>query len=526
MKNLYKLLLACLLCFPLAGCTEKYDDTQLREQVNSLSAQVSDLARKVTDMNLQVVAMKEVLDQWKAGGYIQSIDNSIPGQHTITFLGGKTVVLYDGKDGVDGAAGADGKDGQTGPAGPAPDVTLKEVDGEWFWYLGETCLGPAVYTPSFSVNDEGELIVTVNGVSTNLGVLRGQSYFKSVVTEEDKVVFTLQDDTSFTIPMARAFKLVIAETDKAVSAGDVVDFPYTVQNANASTTVDAFAGGAYAVKVEADKVVVTVPDPFSAGQVLVWAQNGEGLFSMVKLTFSAGGDNPGGDDPGGDNPGGDDPGGDDPGGDDPGGDNPGEEDPEVVIVDVSEDITAISSVSCTVLVDLVSNVELELEEPQVDWVYPVLTKTAYRLTLYVDENSSTDPRETQLHLLRADTKEVVQTIRLVQLGAEPAPVGFKRLWGKFSTADTPWNSYLSGFNENADRNVAMDDNYVYIAEAKPGVKKIWALNLEDGSLAQTLPTATVKDAGTFPLCCPRVISLSGEPVLAISISELWRLVSL
>lgn len=488
MKNLCKFLLVLAASLALAGCAREYDDSKLQNQINSLTEQVAELARKVSDLNLQVVAMKEVLDQWKAGGYIQGIDNSIAGQHTITFLGGKTVVLYDGSDGTDGTT---------------PDIGIKEENGEWFWYVGDTKLGPSSYIPVFSVNDEGEFIVTVNGVVTNLGRIKSQSYFKEVITQEDKVVFVLEDDTRLEIPMAKAFKLVISETEKEVAAGESVHFPYTVQNGNATTTVDAFASGHYQVDVQAEEVVVTVPNPCVAGQVLVWAQNGEGLFSMVKLSFTpASGSDPGVD--------------------------PGEDpvpEASITIVSVSSDLTAIPAAAGNVVLNLVSNVDVEMAPPGVDWVTAVLTKADYTLTLDIQENTTPEPRETELQILRSDTKEVVQTIKLVQVG-KPAPDNppqnpdpqftVKRVWGKFSTAEAPWHGYLGDFNVNADRNVAMDDYCIYIAEAKPGVKKIWGLKLEDGSFGLYVPTSTVKDAGTFPLCCTRVVNLDGQPVLIVS----------
>ena len=98
--------------------------------------------------------------------------------------------------------------------------------------------------------------------------------------------------------------------------------------------------------------------------------------------------------------------------------------------------------------------------------------------------------------------------------AEQGPkLTVERLWGKYSTADASWNEYFGG-SVNSDRNVAMDDNYIYIAEANK-TKNLWALNVADGSLYKALPTSTVKEAGTFYLSCPRVMNLSGEPVLVV-----------
>ena len=431
MKKLLYVFFALMLGLAVASCGKEYDDTALQGKVDDLSKQVTELAQKVADLNLQVVAIKEVMDQFKTGGYIKYVDNSVAGQYTISFADGKTIVLLD----------------------------------------------PASLTATYSLSDAGEIIITVDGVQTNLGQLGGDCWFSEVKVLTDKVVFTLQDGTSFEIPFMQAFKLVIENPEKEVKDGDVIEFPYAVQNANASTVVDAFASGNYAVKVEAEKVVVTVPTPATPGQVLVWAQNDEGLFSMVKLSFTPGA--------------------------------------SVTVESSTEDLAAIPAKGGEVVAGLVSNVEIELETPSVDWVSAVLTKADYTLTLTVQENTTGSPRETELHILRADTKALVQTIKLVQVVKTDPVLTIKRVWGKYSTGTGAWNSYLSGFNANADRNVTMDDQYIYIAEAKPSVKKIWALSKEDGSFVKNLPIETVKTAGTFPLCCPRVVNLSGTPVLMV-----------
>ena len=155
MKKLFYVFFALTLGLAAASCAKEYDDTELKGKVNKLSEEVNTLKA-----NQQ--AMQAIIDVWKAGGYIQSIDNSVPGQHTITFYGenGKVVVIYDGVDGEDGEDGAPGA-----PGAPGAD---------------------------------------------------GDAFFKSVVTTEDGVTFTLNDEqgTSFTIPFAKAFKLVI-ETPEA-----------------------------------------------------------------------------------------------------------------------------------------------------------------------------------------------------------------------------------------------------------------------------------------------------------------------
>ena len=107
-------------------------------------------------------------------------------------------------------------------------------------------------------------------------------------------------------------------------------------------------------------------------------------------------------------------------------------------------------------------------------------------------------------------------------GITPQALGLKvqRVWGKYSTADASWNEYFGG-TPNADRNVAMDDDYIYIAETNK-TKNLWAISCTDPSVVKKLPVGTVKDAGTFFLSCPRVIKNTdaningGKDVLVVS----------
>lgn len=79
-----------------------------------------------------------------------------------------------------------------------------------------------------------------------------------------------------------------------------------------------------------------------------------------------------------------------------------------------------------------------------------------------------------------------------------------REWGLYSTAAGAWSSYIEGFTAGADRNVAIDDNYIYIAETNT-TKHLWAISRTDPRNFKLLPVGTVTDAGIFYLSCPRIM---------------------
>lgn len=371
MKSFFKTLLICTFAIGLfAACTKGADNTELKNKVDAISAELNTL-------KAQQQAMQTVIEAWKAGGYVQSIDNSVPGQHTITFYGenGKTVVIYDGQG--------------------------------------------------------------------------GDSFFKNIATTEDGVTFTLADETSFTIPFVKAFKLVIENPSAEVEAGQVVNFPYEVKNANASTTVEVFAGGNYQAAVNAaeKKIVVTAPDPATSGSVLAWAQNEEGLFSMRKISFIVKAD--------------------------------------VEIKTQVDDYQGISVKGGEVTVKLVSNVDIKVASPEVDWVQAALTKANYTLSLTLAENTTGEPRETTIKILRADNDAQVQEIKIIQLGEdkEPGPLDSNVKWTIVDSAYDKVNTPQDGPNV---LNVTYGgEKYTNVDHVKLGTAK------KPGKITLTLPAGTV-----------------------------------
>lgn len=376
----------------LVSCTQEYDDTALKEKIDALSSQVAKCVQQVNELNTQVQGLNAVIEQWKSGGFVQNIQE-ITGGYTITFVGGQTVTLYNGKDGSNGT-------GTPGADGHSPVVSVKaDADGQLYWAVDDEFLldaqgnkVPVNVTPSFRINDAGELIVTIGGVDKNLGLVKGagNSIFESVVPGDETVVFTLVTGISFEIPMVKAFKLVIdTKNFSEVTAGQQIAIPYTVQNGQGATVM-AFAGGMYKASVDeaAGKINVTVPTPAADGQIMAWAQTETVVSPIIILSFTvAQGQGQGGEEPA----------------------------AEVVIVSQPETYQAIPIAGGEVAVSLTSNVDIVVEQPSVDWVSAILTKADYTLTLTLAENTGA-PRSTVLKINRADNGETVQRIQIAQLG--------------------------------------------------------------------------------------------------------------
>lgn len=404
MRKLLKVFLALTAGLAIASCAKEYDDTELKGKVDALDKKVSALDQKVNALTEQVTGISATIEQWKKGGFVESIQE-IEGGYTIKFVGGQTVTLYNGKDGKNGdpgapgapgdpgspgAPGAPGNDGNDGSDGKTP--TIISYNNELVWAIdGEPILVnekpvPASVAPTFAINAEGHLIMTLLGVETDLGKVVGEggaggdSLLKSVEPSAngENLVFTLNGDPEvvYEIPFAKAFKLVIENPEVEATAGATINIDFTVQNGEGAV-VDCFAGGLYTAKIVENQVVVGVPDPFQAGQVLVWAQNEKGLFSMVKLSFIQGAN--------------------------------------LVVVTPAEEIAAIPGEAGEFVINLTSNVDVTVKEPSVDWVSAVVTKAAYTLTLTLQENTTGEPRETDIEIVRADNDKLVQKIHIVQI---------------------------------------------------------------------------------------------------------------
>jgi len=510
MKKFLKGFIALSLGLAMVGCAKEYDDTALKSKVDELSKEVSKLSQDVKDLNSQVVGFKEVIDQWKAGGYVESVQPVKEGDkevgQTITFLGGKTVTIYYGKDGKDGDKGDKGDKGNQGDPGTpgtngkTPEITIGTIAGAegLYWLVDGEALKvdgkpvPATVLPVFSINAEGHLIVTINGEDQDLGLVKGaggDSMFKSVEVTETGVTFTPATGDPFTIPFAKKFKLVIEQTEQEVAAGKTVKIPYTVQNANESTTVDVFAGGNYLAKVVEGNIEVTAPDPFVNGQVLAWAQNDEGLFSMVKLNFIQNAD--------------------------------------LKVVTQEEDYQAIPAEAGDYVVNVTSNVDVDVVIPEAaTWVTAQVTKTDYKLTFTLEANETGEPREAEIAIVRKDNGQELQTIKIIQLfGKSEKVLTLERQWSMLSTTDTKWYTQIAADNAafNADgqaRSVAMDDDYIYLPKSS-GYAAIIAVSLADKTQMKRLNTTGFAGT-TFQTSFARIVKNTdasvngGKDILLVS----------
>ena len=364
-----KLLTAFAMGLLLIGCAREYDDTELRNRVTTLETKVGNLEAN----------MKAIQSATNDGMFVQKVeelveDGKVVGV-TVTYTTGQVVTFQ-----ISGA----GADTNLSVVRNKSGVLCWALNGQIIQVDGKDL--PVGQTPTFSV-ENGHLFVTVDGKKTDVGAMGGglgDAIFKDIKVTDNAVVLTLDDNSTIEIPFAKAFKLVIAKTQYAVTDTNPFEIPYTVDNKTANTVVDIFTDANYEAVVESDKFVVT-PLAVVKGSALAYADSQVGLTSIVKLTFG------------------------------------GEAEPDTFeITDESIEYIA-EAKDATVEAHAVSNLAFEVK-PQVDWIHFVETRAQnYTIVLKVDDNPTEEIRTGEVKIVRTGTDETLQTITIAQKAGEAQP---------------------------------------------------------------------------------------------------------
>ena len=243
MKNLLSLLMCGLL---LLGCSDKYDDSALRNDLNDLKNRVTKLEELCKQMNTNISSLQEIVKALKERESITNVSTLSDGSgYSITFTSGKTITIYHGKNGSDGS---DGTNGVT------PTISVKQdTDGIYYWTVNGNWLivdgkkvkaigtdgadgsngndgtdgtnGKDGITPKFKIDGGYWYISYDNEQSWNrLGKATGDSglngddgdaFFKGVSMADGFVIFTLNDaeSTKIKIPFYSETELTVHVTE-------------------------------------------------------------------------------------------------------------------------------------------------------------------------------------------------------------------------------------------------------------------------------------------------------------------------
>ena len=331
MKKLLSLVFCGLLLF---GCSDKYDDSALRNDLNDLENRVTKLEELCKQMNTNISSLQKIVDALQDNLSISKVEQVSDG-YIIHFSDGSTATIkngknsedapiigvkkdtdgiyywtldgewltdekgnkvkaqgtdgkdgVDGEDGNDGANGEDGVDGTNGKDGITPQ--LKIENGRWMLSMDNGKTWTDIGQATGADGTDGE-----DGVDGKDGT---NGIFKRVREDDDNVYFTLEDDSIITIPKSDNSEFAIAfdTTDIAIlNGGESKTISYTITSATENTVVKAIAQDGWKVKVNAtstDKgtITITAPNPIVESEILVFANDGSYRTVMVSLNCMQG----------------------------------------------------------------------------------------------------------------------------------------------------------------------------------------------------------------------------------------------
>lgn len=283
-----------------------------------------------------------------------------------------------------------------------------------------------------------------------------------VTVGENEAVFEYTDGTKVTLPLYKAqeFALVLDAAHLTVNAGETVKIAYSVTGATENTVVDVLATSAgYVAKVVESNVEVIVPKPFVDGSVLVWADNGDGKTSIKKVTF---------------------------------------EENSISVEEVAE----VPAEGGSVVIKGVSNVEVTAEVVEgAEWLTAAPAAKAefsFEFTAAANEGEA----RTAKVALKTAAGAVLYTVEVAQAS------GLKQF------AELVWNMAVP-FGGGQDRNMTMDSEYVYVAQAA-GTAAIKAISIADKTQIKDVKVATYSpeglDYGTHAFTCVRMLKNTDSAV--------------
>lgn len=279
MKKFFTLVVLALLT---VGCTMEYDDTGLRDLINGLDVRISKLENDIS-------ALQSAVGDGKFVRKVEEYKDPETGRTT-----GITVTYTDGNVVYFNIVPTDPS------AGPVFSV-IRNGAGELVWAVDGVAIKvdgeevPVYQTPIFSIDEEGNLYVEVNGKKTNLGpVATGgatlqDGIFTDLAVTDEAVVLTLSDGTTVNIPFAEAFMLNIATTEFEYETMDPITIPYTVSAKTAGTEVNVSGYNPKAFKVEVDdaNIVITPLKLTESAVLLAYADSKVGLTSFVNIVINS-----------------------------------------------------------------------------------------------------------------------------------------------------------------------------------------------------------------------------------------------
>ena len=124
--------------FGLPSCSDDYDDSELRNNLENLEDRITALEEWQKAVNTNIQSLQSIVSALENRNFITGVtplmENGKETGYTITFQSGSPIIIRHGKDGVDGEDGTVGQNGTDGKDGSTPVIGVaKDSDGVYYW---------------------------------------------------------------------------------------------------------------------------------------------------------------------------------------------------------------------------------------------------------------------------------------------------------------------------------------------------------------------------------------------------------
>ena len=276
------------------GCTQ-YDDSELRDQMESIQSQVDQLDVKLQQINANLDALQTIVNALDGKDFITSVqevthpETGVAG-YTIVFAESGAKTIYNGKDSAAPSVGA--------AMHPQAGVYCWQIDGQWLEVDGKP-LPTSGATPQIKI-ENGVWKISYDGSEWETVSVTGDAqstvvcHFKevNVDSENNCVIFVLNDGQEFNLPLGARFALVFSEYKGIkLDPGQTGEIAYTVVGADADTEVYVISSGSWDVEVCPENtgkgvLKVTVSEDAEKGRILVGASNHKGQSDLRLLEIT------------------------------------------------------------------------------------------------------------------------------------------------------------------------------------------------------------------------------------------------
>ena len=288
-----KFLTAVIIAFAVISCA-KYDDTELRGEIDNLKAQVDALDVQLQKVNANVNALQTIVNALDSNEYITAIEDVKDEQgnvigYTITFAQAGRKTIYNGTD-------AQSPSIQVAQH-PELGVYCWQLNGEWLLADGQPVPVTGA-TPQLKL-ENGTWKISYDGKTWENVTVTGEDVtvvcqFESVSVDEENncVTFVTASGETFTLPLGARFAIQFSAETVNVQEGETVDVPYTILGADEGTEVYVIAYGSWSVKLQKTDYksgVLRVSAPVAADNetVLIGASNHKGQSDLRALYLTS-----------------------------------------------------------------------------------------------------------------------------------------------------------------------------------------------------------------------------------------------